>query len=287
MYDSKYKLIGLGTSAQHKENGLDWTLEVNALELNNLADGAQTDAGFAFETGGVDHSGVAYTDKVLSSGTIPATWKGTGESNRRTCPNVVEGEELLLWTFADTGEIFWEPRNTNSHKRRLETVTHAYAGDPAGADELNDENAYILEVSTQRKIITISTSQKNGEQSKFTLQLNAGTGEATLQDNFNNEVTMASLENRISLMTGEDLEMHLNGSDLQVKVPGNHTETTEGALNITVTGAASITAASATIQSDANKIIGPTVIDGTLEVTGATKLNGASSPVDITAPNIK
>lgn len=287
MYESKYRLIGLGTAAEHKVDGRDWMLEVNNLELNNLADGAQTDTGFAFETTGTDHSGVAYSDKVLSSGTVPARWKGTGESNRRTCPNVVEGEELLLWTFADTNEIFWEPRNTNSQKRRLEEVAYAWAGDPAGAEELNDENSYVLNVSTQRGLILLSTSQKNSEASRFFIEINGMTGIMTAKDNFDNEINMSSLENRISMMTGEDLEVHLNGSDLQVKVPGNHTENTEGALNITVTGAANIQAASATIQSDDNKIIGPTTIDGTLKVTGMTTLNGANSPANITAPNIK
>lgn len=304
MEESKYKLAGLGTAAEDKVEGLDWNLEVTLSEQTQLMDGPITNAGVEMETSGTDAAGNQYADKAITSGTVNATWKGTGESNRRTCPNVVVGEELLIWTYEETGTYFWEPRNTNSHIRKLETVTQAYAADPNGEDAVRDDsNSYIVDVSTHRKVITISTSQKNSEKSTFKFQIDGGNGITTLADNFDNEINMSSTENRISMMNGEGVEVHLHGKNLDIIVPGDATEdvtgdvtqkvggnvsqTVAGGLNITVTGSANISAETATITSSQNTINGNTLINGALEVTGATLLNGASSPLPITAPNIK
>jgi hypothetical protein len=281
--DSKYKLVGLGIAAEAKTEGLDWNLEVTPLEQLPLLDGQLTNRGVAMETSGTDSSGKQYADKAVTSTSVNAVWKGTGESNRRTCPNVFVGEEVLIWTFEETGDYFWEPRNTNSHKRTLETVTNAYAANPAGGDEeRNDTNSYIVDVSTHRKVITISTSQMNNEKSTFKLQIDGGNGITTLADNCENEFNISSLENRISMMNGEGVEVHLHGKNLKIVVPGNVdetvtgnvTETIAGGLNITVTGSANIQAETATITSSQNTINGNTTINGNLEVTGSQAILG-------------
>lgn len=283
MEDSKYKLVGLGTAAEDKVEGLNWMLEVIPLEQLPLLDGQLTNRGLTMETSGTDAAGNQYADKAVTSSSLNAKWKGTGESNRRTCPNVFLGEEVLIWTFADTGEYFWEPRNTNSHKRTLETVTHAYAANPAGGDEQRDDtNSYIVDVSTHRKVITISTSQMNNEKSTFKFQIDGGNGITTLADNCDNEFNISSTENRISMMNWEGVEVHLHGRNLNVIVPGdvtedvtgNVTQTIAGGLTITVTGSANVTAETATITSSQNTINGNTTINGELEVTGGVAIAG-------------
>src|SRR5690606_3791141 len=137
---------------------------------------------------------------------IPAEWIGIGESNRRTCPNVRRGEELILYTLADSNKIFWTPRNKKSGLRCKETAVWAFAATEEEGDKaLDDENSYIVEVSTHRKVILISTSKASGEKSRFFVQLNAGEGIATLADDCDNEVTIDSLTPRISLINGEDV----------------------------------------------------------------------------------
>lgn len=298
MEKSQWKLYSLGVAAEAKVNGYDWNLEVFASEISQFADGGITNRGQRQETRGVDSSGVEYASSEVTSSTINAVWRSGGESNRRTCPNVEAGEEVIIYTYADTGKFFWEPRNINSHARKVETACYAYAADPSGDEntQRTPENSYMFEVSAHKKIITISTSDKNDEVAKFTFQLNGGEGYATLQDDNNQEITMNPVENRISMINAEDVEVHLIGQNLIVNVPadethsidGNETHKVSGNFTITVNGAAYIKAETATIESGANRLVGPTKIDGTLEVTGAAKMNGISSPgASITAPNIK
>lgn len=296
---SGYRIYSLGHAAEAKEEGMDWELEVIPMEITQLSDGAQTNRGINLETKGIDAAGNEYADKTISSGSMNATWFGQGESNRRTCPNVFAGEELILYTYNDTGKLWWTPRNTNSNGRTVETVTLAFAADPSGNSETvrTADNSYQIDVSGHRKVLTISTSMKNGETNTFTLQLNGGEGYATLQDDTGQEVTLNPQENRISLINNQDVEVHLIGNDLQVKVPGDETHDIQGNLTINVAGNATVAAkgnvdvtagGKANITSTLNTLNGPTAINGTLTVSGASTLTGgASSPMPITAPNIK
>lgn len=288
MEDSKYRLWSLGIAAEAKVDCYNWELEISAIERTQFSDGAQTNRGEHVETDGVDGAGIQYATKEVVSGTMNATWMSR-EANRLTCPNVEAGEELLIWQYEDTGKLYWEPRNTNKVSRKLETRTEAFAADPSGNENTKrtEDNSYIFEVSAHKKIITISTSDKNDELAKFKFQLNGGSGFASLQDSEGQEVTMNPTENRISVINAEDVEIHLQGKDLTVNVPADETHTVQGNFTITVNGVAYIKAETATIESTMNTILGPTKIDGPLEVTGPTKLNGADSPVPITAPNIK
>lgn len=297
MEKSQWKLYSLGVAAEAKVNGYDWNLEVFASEISQFADGGITNRGQRQETRGVDSSGVEYASSEVTSSTINAVWRSGGESNRRTCPNVEAGEEVIIYTYADTGKFFWEPRNTNSHARKVETACYAYAADPSGDEntQRTPENSYIFEVSAHKKIITLSTSDKNNEMAKFTFQLNGGEGYATLQDDNNQEITINPVENRISMINAEDVEVHLIGQNLIVNVPADETHTVEGNedhnvsgnFTIIVNGAAYIKAETATIESGLNTMVGPTKIDGPLEVSGPAKMNGITSPVNITAPNIR
>lgn len=307
MSESEYRLFSIGHAAENKDDGTDWWLEVVCTEHTQLSDGEQNSRGQEMETSGVDAAGTAYADKTVTSVSVPAYWRAEGESNRRTCPNVQRGEELFIYTFGDTGKLFWSPRGTNSHIRRLETSTSAWNATPDGLKEgetPGEDNSYIVDVSTHRKVITITTSMRNGEMCKHTIQINPGTGIMTMQDG-RQEVTMDYTENRISLINAEDVEVHLQQKDLNIKVPGDESHNVTGNLNITVTGNATVNTTGnttvaatgsvdvtagteASVTAPAIGLNGNVAIVGNLEVSGFSELaGGANSPLPITAPNIK
>ena len=288
MDNSKYRLYALGHAAERKVDCYNWELECTPTERVQYSDGALTNRGEAIETEGTDGGEKQYASKELVSGTVNAEWL-CREANRLTCPNVEAGEELFIWTYEKTGKFFWETRNNGKVSRREETVCIGVAADPAGNEgtQRSQDNSYILDISAHKKIVTISTSDKNDELARFTLQLNGGEGFASLQDSEGQEVTLDPTSNRISVINAEDVELHLQGKNLTVNVPADEAHNVQGNFTITVNGAAYIKAETATIESTLNTIVGPTKIDGPLEVTGPSKLNGAASPLPITAPNIK
>jgi hypothetical protein len=299
---SKFKLYSLGTAVDNNDFGL-WDIEVTPIEQLNQLDGVLVNQGVSIESSGTDSAGNAYADKAVTSTTIKATWMGLGESNRRTAPNVVSGEEILIYTYEQTGVYYWTCRHSNNNRRRLETVVMAWSGSSASGEKaMNDDDSYMLEVSTHKKRVLFTNSRANGELSKFNIASDPGVGKFTVADDHDNEVTMDSLENRVTLITGNDCEVTLKGTNLDITVPGNETHTIQGNLNITVNGNALVnvkgnatvtvagsvdyTAASMAFKAANFTYTGIFEIQGTLNVTGATTLNGASSPLPITAPNI-
>lgn len=284
---SGFKIYSLAIAAENKEDGTNWILEVTPIELVPMLDGEVNARGERSENMSTDSTGRMYADSVVTANSIPAEWIGIGESNRRTCPNVRRGEELILYTLADSNKIFWTPRNKNSGLRCNETAVWAFAATPEeGNKALDDENSYVVEVSTHRKVILISTSQANGEKSRFFFQLNPGEGLATLADDHDNEITVDSLTPRISLINGEDVELHLQNKDLTVKVPGNESHDVSGNLTINVTGNVAVKAGGnaaveaggkASVKAPDIELAGKTKVNGDLEVTGSTKVAGLSA----------
>lgn len=286
--ESKFDFYSMAIAAENKDDGRNWILEVTPYEMTTMMDGELNARGETQESTGTDAAGKVYADKVVTGNSIPAEWIGLGESNRLTAPNVRRGEELILYTYGDTGKVFWEPRNKNSHLRRLETITWAFSGTrDEGVKQLTEENSYTVELSTHEKHILISTSNHNGEKCRFFLQINPGKGIATLADDKDNEITIDSVGSRISLINGENVEVHLDRRNLNVKVPGNETHTVEGNVVINVSGNAQISAkGGVSITAPTIELNGSTSIKGGLSVSGTSSLNGASSPLPITAPNI-
>lgn len=276
---SKFRVYSLAIAAENKDDGHDWMLEVTPLELVSMLDGEVNARGERQASTGTDSSGKIYADSVVTSNSIPAEWIGIGESNRRTCPNVRRGEELILYTLADSNKIFWTPRNKKVGLRALETAVWAFSGTPEEGDKaFNDENAYVVEVSTHRKVITVSTSKANGEKSRFFFQLNPGEGLATLADDHDNEITIDSLTPRISMINGENVEVHLQAKNLDVNVPGNQTNTVEGNVTINVTGSVAVTAGKgASITAPTIAINGETTVTGSFKVVGETTLQGLTA----------
>lgn len=296
---SKYTLYSLGTAAEDKPLG-DFMLWCTPKEQLNMLDGVTDTTGQATNVQGTDADGKAYAGTMVTGNAVHAEWVGVGESNRRTAPNVANGEEVFIYTYADTGKFFWTPRNTNTNHRTFETVAYAWAASPGSKAALSPENSYYLEVSTHTKKILLTTSQMNGEVTTHTIEVNPGIGELKVADASGNEVTWNSEAHSITLINSEDVEIEMIGADLNVTVPaGDMTETVGGQLTINVTGDAAVKAATATVTSSLNTLNGDTVINGMLTVTKETLLGadlvvggfsvlngGASSPNPITAPNI-
>lgn len=217
---SKLRFYSIGVAAEDNDTGR-WGIRVSPLEQLNFMDGEINADVVTIDSSGIDAGGQTYADQVDTANSFMATWIGIGESNRRTAPNVVVGEQLILFTYADTGEYFWTPRNQSRALRRLETAVFAFSASPAaGAKELNDDNSYIVEISAHQKRLTLSTSKANGEVAAYTFQLNGGEGLAILSDDMNNEIAIHSTGNRISLINADNTEFHLDGPNLKFKLAG-------------------------------------------------------------------
>lgn len=282
---SGFRFYSLGIAAENKAIGKH-QCEVIPLETSNFLDGEVTTRGESTAIELKDRQGNAFSDKVVSSVPIVATWIGLGESNRVTPPDVRRGEELIIYTFADTGKYYWQPRNTNRQLRKLETVTCAYSGTTDEGDgEVNDTNHYITEVSTHKKHIIISTSDKNGEKCRWFIQIRGSDGKLVVADNNNNEIMIDSVDSVIRMINQFEAEVVMNKKDITLNVPGNYainvtgnqTINVQGNASLTVTGNASVKAATYTLDASTITFNGNLVFNGNVSMNGSFNSSGGGS----------
>lgn len=295
--ESKFRLLSVGFAAENKPMGT-WKLMVTMKESSTTLDGGVDTSGVVQPIQGIDASGNVYADSLPTAKVIEAEWHGIGESNRRTAPDVREGEEVMIYTYGDSGQHYWTSRNAaknGSDLRTLETVLWAFAAEDATDRPLTGDNTYYLELSTHKKLVTFSTSDKNGEVTRYTVQFDPGQGVFLIKDDHDQEFMFQSVEGVIRMINSGDVMVELTKKDLNVVVPGNHTEKTEGNLTINVTGNVKVSAngsatveakGSATLKAGGNATVqgakvslvaGETTVSGNLSVAGGLVVAGAAS----------
>jgi len=281
---SGWQFYSLGFSAHNKPLGVEMC-EVVLLEVSTLLDGEVTDRGVTENIDYLDGNDVKKARKEVTSASVPAKWY-CQESNRITPPDVRRNEELIILRFADTGELFWVPRNTNRNTRKLETVAWAYSGTQDESDDsVTDQNHYIAKLSTHDKQFLFSTSDKNGEVCRWYVQIRADDGKFIICDDNGNEVLIDSVNKLIRLINGDDALLELNGKDVNMDLPGNYNVNVKGDATFTVTGNASIKALTYVVTADNITFNGKSVFNGAVEIVGALAAAGAefSGPVNFPA----
>lgn len=131
-----------------------------------------------------DMFGNAREKTSTRSNAVKAKWLPLCD-RAQNAPNVRRKERVLLYRYSDNDELYWVPTNLDTHLRRLETATWLFSADPDGDsnDPRSTENSYLFEISTHGKLITMKTTQLNGEPYAHTFQLNTDTGLLVYEDN--------------------------------------------------------------------------------------------------------
>lgn len=214
-----FRCIAVTTAAENK--ALRSTkLKVYNHEKMSMADGELADRTDTVEYKGVDAQGQAVQGTGFMGQTYEAEWLPTG--NRKTAPDVRRGERIELWQYADNDKYYWRCLNLDEHLRRLETIVIGINANPTETqDGLNPEDMYFMEFSSHTKMITLSTSKKNGEFCTYDLQLNMAEGRVVLQDDLNNQALFDSKETNIHWHNALGAMLELNKKDINAFAPNN------------------------------------------------------------------
>ncbi len=183
---------------------------------------------------GVDSRGNEYEIKVTMDNSITAEWY-PGASNRVTPPDIRRGELIEIFRLADTDKFYWRCMGLRDDLRRLETVIWAFNGTPNEGDKgISYETSYFFEVSTHKKLITMSTSQANGEPFRYTFQFNTGEGNVLLTDDVGNHVLLDSANTNIHLENIEGTMVELNKQDINFYAPNDLNGLVDNNVNLKV-----------------------------------------------------
>lgn len=215
---SKFTLKSFGYAAENLKLG-ETKLEVTPVEEFGYLDGEVNTDMEVIEESGTDSSGNAYNVKIQTSNSVKAEWLQWG-TNRVTPPNIRRGERVLIYQYADVDGYYWVSAGMDDYLRRLETVTYAFSNTKdESVKKLTAENAWVIEVSTHTKQITIATNKSDGEPFAYTMQINAKDGIVIVTDDIDNYVAIESKERRITLQNSDTAKVELDKKKITIDAP--------------------------------------------------------------------
>ncbi len=241
------------------------TTYIKVTPIENLSDvnGPLNNQTQTITSNSKDASNVSKQAMVKTDVTIYAKWLPLSNSNRTTAPDVIKNETVMIYRYADSDDYYWTTMFDENNIRRLETVRYSYGNDPNPLVPYTGDTSYWLEVSTHDQIITLHTSNNNGESAKYDIIINTKKGMISIEDNLNNSYYLDSVNRKFTVNTGT--------GELNFDV-----EATVNTPKITVnTQAAIINSNSTTVNCPTN------TVNGDLDVNGVLKVSG-----DITAPRL-
>lgn len=265
---SKLFIRSIARAAENID-GTNVILEVIPIEEVGYMDGEINTGREELTSEGVDLEGNVFSVKMSTSNTIAATWFPFG-SNRLHPPNIRRGERVLLWQYGDTDKYYWSSTGFDDNVRRLETIVFRASNSIDEADKvITPDNSYWMEMSTQHKHITLSTSKNNGEAFKYTIQIDTAGSKVTLCDDANNFIELNSPEKRITLNNTDGTHIVLDKTNM--KIHANDTiDITCKTLNIKTTESNMTSSATTNVKSTTTNL---TASNSTTIAGGATSIN--------------
>lgn len=201
-----------GVAAEDKEPGSK-ILKVRISELTPVASGQlkANDKDYSVSGGSGGFSGNAKAaDYVI------ATYKGDA-SNRRYCPDVVLGEEVIVFTDARNDSIwYWEATTKDQKQRTSGERVGEIANNAQNPEDLNESNTYGHEANTKGKYYKIYTSKSNGEPFAYSILIDAGNGVLTIADDDENKIELDSNIPRIVIKNKNGCFIEMSQNNINV-----------------------------------------------------------------------
>ena len=232
---TRLRVISIGIVAENKERDnpevLITPIEILPFQLGEVKEDKTT-----FFSKGLDGFGKEWSAQVDVDKTIKATWLSL-ETNRETPPNLMRGEQVLLWQYADTDKYFYTSMGRDDPLRRLETVVYRWSNEPdvtKDIEALTDENSYRLTISTHESKIELVTNKNNGEPFAYQCLLDTKNGKFTFTDDVDNYLFLDSANTHIKAHNKDTTFFELNKKDINGYAPQDMTFTVDRDVSITV-----------------------------------------------------
>jgi len=261
--ESGLKLYSLGIVAVTKDKGSD-AIKVTPIEVLTLGNKKLSEEKNNYKVEMPDAKGIKRSSEIESESMLIAKWIPFGHSNRLTPPDVVAGETVILFRFADTEEYYWTTIFREPKLRRLETVNYGYCNIPQGLEPFDKQTSYWFEVSTDQKYIKLHTSKNDGEPYEYDITLDTEKGNLLIDDNAGNSIELNSEQSKLSILTNTDV--YIKSPTVTIEA-----ETTHITGNVQVDGNLKVNQTTTTnkqVTEDGTQSIGGVQIQGGMNVDG-------------------
>lgn len=221
MLTSKLRMLTLGIVAQDRALN-SGVIKIYPIEIIPNFDGELSPTTVNVDGSGSDLNNNEYAVNVNISNYIEANWLSLS-TNRTTAPDVVKGEQVIVWNYADTDQYYWTSMGRDDSLRKLETVVYHYSNvrDNLGDTPKSQANQYTIEVSTHGKHLTVKTAKNDNEPFLYTLQINTFDGCVFIKDDVGNIILLDSKNTNITHRNKDDSLLSLHKKDITISCKNN------------------------------------------------------------------
>lgn len=239
-------MYSLGIVAKDKPTG---TYTISVMPIEQLTDSnSSIDKTNEFKTDTVDHKNRSIKSHSSSSTVLEATWIPLGSSNRMSAPDVIQGETVQIYTYADTNEYYWTTIFNEPGIRRNEKVLYGFSNLSEGArdTEFDRSSSYWFEVDTLNKYVKLHTSENNGELTTYDISIDTKNGILEIKDGLGNYIVHNSREGNLHAKYNDSVT--IEAPNFTVKTTNATIETT----NYLLTSSSTIMETSGITHIDSN-----------------------------------
>lgn len=229
------KIVGYGTAAS-VIGPMEDELKIVVHEWFSMYDGTiETGTEEAISTSFND-DGIKRVDSMDTTEVITAKWMQSG-SNRMTAPNIKVGERVEILQEVDRDIYYWRPVGLDEFRRKLETIIWGISGTPhIPEDSLDPDHRYWIEFSSHSKLITLTTSDRNGEKTRYNLTIDPGNGKFHIMDARGNSLSLDTMADLWEIETTQGAKVTLDKQDISLE--GNNVSI-KGSTKTTIDGGGS------------------------------------------------
>lgn len=224
--ESELKIYSLGIVSTTKAKD-SWEILVTPIEKIFLHNGVLDQNKIKHKASHTNASGVLESSVIEGNISLIAKWIPFGHSNRSTPPDVVKGETVLIFRYADDDSYYWTTIFNEPSIRRLEHVRYSYGDLASGLKPWDGSSSYYLEISTRDKHIVLHTSKSDGEPYGYDFILDTHNGTFTFKDDIGDSIYLDSRNNYASITTIKNIDLNTQTVNINAK-----TTNISGDLNV-------------------------------------------------------
>lgn len=275
--------FSLGIVTKDKPRNTDFVM-VSPIEKLSMETGDLSAVEKNYTTSAPDATGVARSDNIKGQADFKAQWLPDGDNNRISAPDVVNGETVRIYRYADTDIYFWTTIYREPGIRRLETALYAWGNLSSGRTAWDKSSSYWHEVSTHEGYMWWKTTNSNGEPYEYDIKIDTKAGTVSINDDIGNSIVMDSGAGTIThtANTSVNINTPIVNISNDLNVGGDTimsgTTTTKKSTSIeeglSVTGESNMTGA---MSASSIKTTGNIIAEGSVDVEGDFHVSGTAT----------
>lgn len=208
---SPMKSWGLATATENRIPSNGNKLLVTPIQQTPLMAGELSSQVTTSNATVLDSTGATVQTTLKSGSAVEAMW-WPHDTRVMDAPMIRRGETVELYRYADSNKWYWREMGMDTGKRRGDRYRigiSANANNDRGANGTLDDN-YVLDINGPGGMVSLTTSESNGEAAGYALNVDTCNGRILLGDNIGNNFSLDTKNQILTVVNSAGTQMQIN-----------------------------------------------------------------------------